>query len=373
MDTSSSAICHFLRLPKEIRFCIYRELLLPTTTIYLRLSRTIDAIDPISGYEDKSEDEDDFEEDLELDSDSMPDLVAFDSDFDVDMRGWIPIEELATIMKEKSEKYRMHPAILRTNRQINIEAASLLYREGVLTLEAADVFYLARIPFASDFGPPRPVVRRVLNEAHGETVHVLPAPSYCGGWRSNPLNEQSIIIMGGKMDPHVFARFQKVRFDACFNYEYAGIIGPRFDRLTQTLKEIDVQRYRQLLRTSTVMKDFAELISKSRVIKVLEISLEVQMMPNAAYSLASECLWRVAGLPNLTQFRNDRATEVFLDSGICEPLKKLSNVENFNFEFGLDRDREEDDLYQPLPQHVALIKEMKEAVEGNFKKPVAST
>jgi hypothetical protein len=63
---------------------------------------------------------------------------------------------------------------------------------------------------------------------------------------------------------------------------------------------------------------------------------------------------------------NERATEMFLDSNICDALLKLKNVRNFEFKIVLD-DQQDDTEYEPLPRHVKLFKEMKEKIEGNFK------
>jgi len=63
---------------------------------------------------------------------------------------------------------------------------------------------------------------------------------------------------------------------------------------------------------------------------------------------------------------NERATEMFLDSNICNALLKLKNVRSFEFKTVLG-DQQDDTEYEPLPRHVKLFKEMKEKIEGNFK------
>jgi hypothetical protein len=353
-----------LTLPAEIRLSIYRELLLPTPNIYFGIGESIDPLGPIDP-EDEWEDEDEDEDDLDLDDDSIPDLEGFDSDSDVDIRGggreYILAEETDSFADDE-EKYRLHPAILRTNRQIYLEASSLLYTEGIITLEAGDIICLARNPSASMFGVP-----------------------YHGAWRHNPLHglgkevdgavTYDTATMSGKMDPHVFARFQRVLFDANFDFEHTQMVELWIDDDTHVVNSEDAEKYKQLLRTSTVMKDFVELISKSPLITTLEISLEVEVMVSS--NLMNEEMddsddenETEVKIDKLMEVGDEKATEIFLDSGICESLKELSNVKNFYFTFGFDH-REEDDPYVPLPRHVALIKEMKETVEGNFKEPVA--
>jgi hypothetical protein len=359
-----------LTLPAEIRLCIYRELLLPTRTIYFGSGEPVDPIDAVDRWDpaDEWEDEDDDEDDLDLDDDSMPDLEAFDSDSDVNMRGgwkeYITAKEAKSIAEVEREKYIMHPAILCTNRQIYSEASSLLYTEGVITVESGDIVCLARNPYASVFGVP-----------------------YHGAWRHNPLhglgNEIDGVVvydtakMSGKMDPHVFARFRKVRFDASFDFEHTQAVELWIDDETFVVRKDDAERFTQILKTSTVMKDFVELISQSPIITSLEISLEVEVMVNSNLmneemldDMDSEAEETEFKIDKLMEMGDERAVEIFLDSGICDPLKELSNVKNFNFGFAFDH-REEKDPYEPLPKHVALIEEMKAAVEKNFNQPVA--
>jgi hypothetical protein len=345
----------------EIRLSIYRELLLPTPRIYFGRGESLDAF--AAGSEEDWEDEDDEMDDDDLDLDDHSMLDSFDSDSDVDMRGggkeYIRAEEAASL-NEDEEKYRMHPAILRTNKQIYSEASSLLYTEGIIMLEAGDVISLARsqLQFGPKFGVP-----------------------YHGAWRSNPLLGQKELngvltydnaLMDGKMDPHVFARFQKVYFDANFDFEHTQAVELWIDDDTHVVRLEDAERYKLLVRTSTIMKDFVELISQSPLIMGLEVSLEVEIMVNSTL-MSQEMSSADDGddeteekLDKLMELADERATELFLDSGICECLKELSNVKNFHFGFGFDH-RVDEDVYKPLPEHVALIKELKQAVEGNFK------
>lgn len=175
--------------------------------------------------------------------------------------------------------------------------------------------------------------------------------------------------MDGKMDPHVFARFQKVHFDANFNFEHTQAVQLWIDD-THAVKSEDADLYMHMLRSSTIMTDFVVLISKSPRIVSLEISLEVEIMVNSTLMMQEmssddEDEDTEKKLDKLMEVADERATELFLDSGICECLKELTNVQNFQFRFGFEH-RGDEEPYTPLPRHVALIKEMKAAVEGNF-------
>lgn len=290
--------------------------------------------------------------------------VLADSSSDVSMRGggreYITAEEAAAEALEDGSDDdwdKRYPAILAANKQIYSEASSVLYTEGIIVVEAGDVVCLARNPYNVNFGIP-----------------------YSKNWRHNPLHglgkEVDGVVtydsatMGGKMDPHVFARFQKVFFDANFDVEHTQAVELWIDDDTHVVRAEDAERYKQLVRGSTVMTDFVELISKSPLITSLEMSLEVEIMANSALMMQEmgsedEDEETEQKLDALMEIADERATELFLDSGVCEYLKGLSNVKKFNFSFGFHH-RKGEDRYEPLPRHVTLIKELKGAIEGNF-------
>jgi hypothetical protein len=66
---------------------------------------------------------------------------------------------------------------------------------------------------------------------------------------------------------------------------------------------------------------------------------------------------------------NEKATEIFLDSGIMDPLKTLSNVSSCDFKFGFQH-RDEGNEYKPPAKYVNLLRDMKETIERNFKETI---
>merc|ERR1712093_282047 len=178
-SSAADGACYLLRIPKEIRLNIYRYLLLPTPTSMI-------SITPGDAFED--------------------DTDQSDSDSDDDMEGgggeYITAAEANPFTAEDYEAYRKHPAILRTNRQIYSEAISMFHTEAILVVEPGDIFCLSDNPQDLKFGA-----------------------AHQGVWRHNPLLGfgrevngtvvyDSPEIEGGLLEPHVFARFQKILFDA---------------------------------------------------------------------------------------------------------------------------------------------------------------
>ncbi|KAF6232403.1 hypothetical protein HO173_009508 [Letharia columbiana] len=61
---------------------------------------------------------------------------------------------------------------------------------------------------------------------------------------------------------------------------------------------------------------------------------------------------------------NERAMELFLDSGLLAPLEKLSNVRSFEFEYAaLNCDCEH---YKPKPKYARMLSDLKQNIERNY-------
>lgn len=374
---AASSVCHFLRIPKgmtsrfhnpsssthsnnghpEIRLNIYRYLLLPTSIIYICPDQPVRR----PGQPVNSEDEwvDESSEDSDWD-DELNEIIRDGGKESVN--DW---ENLPSTVEDDND-FKKHPAILRTNRQIYDEASSLLYTEATLTLDPGDIFCLAKRPHALMFGTP--------NE--------MP-------WRHNPLNglgkkdENGVVTYdtpqtGGLMEPHVFARFQKIFFDGFFDIEHTQNVELWIDDDTYVIKAEDAAKYQRVLRRSNIIKDLVQILSNSPLIKRLEISLEVEVM--AGSNLLMEEPLEESGdeademdmkVDKIEEIANEKATELFLDSKICDPLLKLSNVYTFDFRFGFEH-REKGEEYKPLPRHVNLLRDMKATIEANFKEHVSA-
>lgn len=61
---------------------------------------------------------------------------------------------------------------------------------------------------------------------------------------------------------------------------------------------------------------------------------------------------------------NERAMELFLESGVLGPLEKLSNVQYFELYFRAP-DRH-GDVYEPTPNIPSMLKIEKQKIERNF-------
>jgi hypothetical protein len=285
-----------------------------------------------------------------------------DSDADEDMGEdvgdtYITAKEAIKFTVEDYESYKKYPAILRTNKHIYNEAISMFHEEAILVLEPGDIFCL-RNPKDLEFGAPH------------ENV-----------WRHNPLEGWKDVngaakydtpeLEGGLIDPHVFARFQRVFFDANFDFEHTQSIEFWIDDATHKVKPDDAAEYQKILRKSAVIKDFIQVLQRSKLTS-LEVSLEVEVMANSDLMMEEmldesddEADDVEEKIDTLMEVANERATELFLDSGICDLLKTLTNVQSFDFNFGFEH-REDEKMYKPQPKHVKWIEQVKKTIENNW-------
>ncbi|PMD51039.1 uncharacterized protein K444DRAFT_223792 [Hyaloscypha bicolor E] len=261
LSKPSPPVCHFLRLPPEIRCMIYRCLFEPED------SRTLTPKQVYPG--------------IELESTRTP----------------LPTE------------------ILRSNRQIYSEASSLMYSELIVVLTPGDIVCL----------------RSNLEDTS--------APNR-GVWRHNPLAGTGVLgphngriyntpEMDGKMEPHVFSRFKHISLELEFNCNPEDLAGCPQLSIDPDLKiaSEDCVKFQDFLRQTNIFRDLAEIICNSPRVTCLEILLEVSVDPaddiNLTYPYTAD-----DNLPDVYFMTvHTRAVEIFIESGIMDPLRSLSNVD----------------------------------------------
>lgn len=216
-----------------------------------------------------------------------------------------------------SELSCRHPEIVRTNRQIYSEAVSVLYSELTIMLEPADI----------------PGMRRRYAKGMGISKKTV--------WRHNPLDgigyreeDGSHVYntppMDGLMEPHMFARFQRVTFHADFEFTAAEshlYIDDDFNINTD-----DRARFIAFLRRPGVFELLVQLLSNSPTLHRLSIGLNVQVWANYDSHPGDsdeERDFKKMGAAN------ERAADIFMDSGILNSLQKMSNVKSFEFLFDI--------------------------------------
>lgn len=315
-------------------------------------------------------------EDTIVDSDEdMNDSFDDDRDSDTDSELW----------PDSYVKSEMYMNILRVNRQIYHEASSLFYAEAELVLGVDDILCLEqrssghREFFLSfDMDPPDNVI-----------------------WRYNPLkgigkrDEEGVVTyesppLEGLLDPHVFARFQKLSFEICFDEDY---LPPDFEIWinddTLELNQSEADEYKTIMERSTMIRDIVKIISESQNITHLSIKLEAGIGALSANIVRArdadddydssidneddEERQAIEDKADKTECAaNEKAAELLVESNLFDPLLQLSNVKNFKFEFQFYHEEfaePEDPPFKPQQKTMEKIAAMKALIEDNYKKP----
>lgn len=281
-------------------------------------------------------------------------------------------EDMATIYSDgdiRFEAFSMYTEILRVNKQIHHEASSLLYTEGNIVIKANDLFALASTDLK-----------------WGEKLNSNP-------WRYNPLTAVAKRLPGGTikydqesmsgfMEPHIFAKFQKVFFDSTLMDTHTQGIQFFFDIDTGKLDDENTQKFNKYLGSLTYIKDFVKLLSKSQSINKLSVNVAVHV--DAFTKLDEEfdsidlddedAMDDLCDKEDKAAFQADiKATEMFMDANMFKSFKLLKNVRKLKISNGLCNYLPPHDGYKPTKKYLTMANDIKKLVEGNFKEPVEST
>jgi hypothetical protein len=159
-------------------------------------------------------------------------------------------------------------------------------------------------------------------------------------------------LMNGRMDPHVFARFENVSLDVDFDFTLFNPRGVRSIRIDMNhiVNVDDCEHFERVLRRTTVFRDLEVILSHSLTIKHLLAVVKVAVRADWAgvYDphLRSDPLAYQQQWGSAVKVVDRKALEIFLDGGAIEPLRSLCNVENFRMSILLGRRPEEGELEQ---------------------------
>ncbi|KAF7897717.1 uncharacterized protein EAF01_008683 [Botrytis porri] len=263
-------------------------------------------------------------------------------------------------------KYRMWPEIFRVNKQIYEEASSMFFAEATVVICCNDLFFFNNKIFK-------------LGTMYGRNP-----------WRHNPLTAVAKKLpngtiqydqedLGGWVEPHIFAKFQKVVFDCALEEEHTENVPLFLDIETGKIDSEDATRFRNCLSNLTFVKDFVKILSKSPVVNKLTINVLVEVTAETRLDAESIDSDDEDALDEMEEKQskadleaNMAATEVFLDCGMFKPLKHLKNVRKLEFRTGFADFVPAVD-YKPKEEHHLMAKKLKSLVEGNFKAPEEST
>ena len=248
---------------------------------------------------------------------------------------------------------RMYPAILRTNRAIYFEAAPLLYTDMTIGTQTCDVLCFSESP-----------------NVHG----IIPGQGIPRLWRHNPLhgtgqpNARGVQVyasdeMNGDMEPHIFARFQRLFFDAWINFDDYNVEPPLTIDRSGRFAEDDEIRLGATMRQSNMIRTLVSLLSNSPSIDHLYVLLSSDLPPGYDWgpepSTEEEEALQDKEDSALMEAIDYRAIEIFIDSNMLAPLETLDNVKSF----GVTVDNES----KLQSHHAKIIRDLRDKIEGNWQ------
>ena len=300
----------------------------------------------------------------------------------------------------KESQTKRHMAILRTNRQIYDEASALLRKYLTIKVKPGDALInhpaSAVVKESGKVWRYDPFKGLGFTDTHGRTVYKSPA-------------------LDGAVEPHVFARFRKIHYKADFDFQldsaapslyvdddldvnvedaakFASYLttaksttrwfedplpGHCFDSgRRETLEDVaDITISSVTITepsTAEIVKKFVNLLSNSPFIHHLEFVIDIKVTCEADTSSDSSSdsddetdsekdekdalKWRVA---------YEKGTEVFLESGVLNSLKDLTNVMCFSHKVAtIGRGETPMKLQQ---KHVKILRDLKEVIEKNWR------
>lgn len=305
-------------------------------------------------------------------------------------------DALSTRGPQREPEDKRHLAILRANRQIYNEASTLLHSDLTIELDPGDA--LIDTPGNATVDPTRKVWRHApikglgIGNVNGPTVY-----------ESAPLD--------GSVEPHVFAQFERVSYNASFDFHLDHAAAPIFcvdddlrvrpegaakfiSYLTtarsttrwfedpipgspsgngrrdtpQDVAHITISSVTVVQpSTADIIQKFANLLSSSPLIRHLEFVLNVEARHEVLaddLSLDSDDETDSERAVEKAGVANEKATELFLESSVLDSLRALSNVKCFSLV--IDTFGRRARAMKPQQKHVEIIRNLKEAIERNW-------
>ncbi len=301
--------------------------------------------------------------------------------------------------KVQKSKIKRHLAILRANHQIYQEASSLLRSDLTIDVTPGDAF--TDIPANAVVKQTKKVWRHAPSDGLGFTD-------------SNGQTVYQSLPLDGPMEPHFFARFEKVSYHADFKFERTGTAPSLYINDDSTVRADDAARFMSYLTTAKgttrwfedpipgrpfdngrrgtledvaginlssvtstqlstaeIIQKFVDLLSSSPLIRHLEFVLDLEVNrvePFKDPGLDSDDetdSGQEAYYDERKAVGNERATELLLESGVLGSLRKLSNVKCFSLKIAPDGCG--DKILKPQQKHLHIIRDLKDVIEKNWQ------
>ena len=190
-------------------------------------------------------------------------------------------------------------------------------------------------------------------------------------WFLDPLYEEGIfetLGWGPLLDFAALSKGERIQFDADYNLLLIdGSPSLYVDEHFNTSPTDEAELISFMKRTRTV-EIFVSLLATLPRLRQLSLTLAVEVKPNMDFSPDDEEDDEEADIRDVEKMgaANETATELFIECGMLDPLRKLSNVENFDFEVQSESRNDDLDFMVLKPKHARMAQDLKEAIEHNW-------
>lgn len=166
------------------------------------------------------------------------------------------------------------------------------------------------------------------------------------------------------MEPHVFARFERLSFGALFEFDDDdNAESPLVIDRDYRFNVEEELRFGEIISQSNLIRNLVSLISKPPFLNYLDVVLDIDLplgfeAEPEPPSEAEKALQEEED-DRLQQATEHRAVEIFLDNNMLAPLGTLFNVKSFNSR-----------LAGPCKlqsRHVKMVQDLKEKIERNWQ------
>ena len=270
-------------------------------------------------------------------------------------KGHVPPPASSARHNKRSTKSEDALAILRTCHQVNSEASSVFYSLVELVITPEEVVNMRDKEEYVERNPKIDCIRHFQNTP-------------CEKGMFETLGLDSLL------DFATFTRIERIRFDADYNFlliDDAPSLHVDEDFHTSPNNEAELIAFMKRTRT---IENFVSLLATVPRLRQLDLILVIEVKPSVDfYSDDEEDEEAETATFEKMSVANQRATELFMECGMLDPLRKLSNVQNFDL--GVQSEAREmvddDDLDANLfmvlrPKHVKIAQDLKEAIEQNW-------
>jgi len=230
--------------------------------------------------------------------------------------------------------------------------------ETVLLMKPGDIFCLR--PDADLGSPSKKIWRHNPLEYRGKTNS-----------KGNPKYKKP--LLDGRMEPHVFARFERIEIHVDMDLSGGDWVVAQIEIDENLLIDADdIKSYKSIIRRTNLFKDLAIVLARSPMLKSLQLFVSVEVDVNYPMDIpeseSEDADEEADAIEDKYMLKvNNMATDILIESGLLDPSKLLSNIENFDLKAS-DMDTMNPDWSGNMsrklgPRTARVVQELKQAIE----------